>query len=212
MALELYAIAEYKEVKIMLKKGNCLKEFPYYFTEEFSRPCVCNFTLYSNISSKLSLEEGLAGELITMEGNNIVQKLEERGTKRPKIGELIFVETQLSHWSSVLFVVLDKLDSPIEDDRSEFVEYIKYGLDLAERNNIESVVMPGHLVLFQTFDPETAADIHFEAVELFLHTRSTTSIKTIIFCINSQDHISSFLKSALEKFPKYSSWLFLRQI
>ena len=96
MFVELFAFGEYKNAKIMLKKGNFLKEFPYFY-DEFSLPCICNYILYSSISNKLNEEKGLAAVLANIEGNNLYDQFAERGGKRPKIGELIRVKTQLSH-------------------------------------------------------------------------------------------------------------------
>ena len=61
MSVELYAVGEYKGTTILLKKGKCLKDFPYYFTDEFAKPFICEYLFYSSVALNLHLEDGLAG-------------------------------------------------------------------------------------------------------------------------------------------------------
>ena len=195
----------------MIKKGNFLKEFPFYYADTFSNPIIARFTLYSGIFSTLSLDSGLAGEIMkNIEDNNLAEKIAERGTKRPKVGELIFIETYLMYWDSIILVVLDQLPNSTDDDRIDIIEYIRNGYDMAENKGYSAIVTPGHPVIFTMFPSDIAADMHIDAIEMFLENRTSNNIKIISICIASDDDLQAFLISASNKFTKYTSWLFLK--
>ena len=210
MSLELLAIGEYRGVKIFIKRGSCLKEFPYYYENSFSNPCVLNFALYSSIYPALDMSEGLAGEIMKIEDTNLAEKVAERGTKRPKIGELICVATYLTHWDCVVFVVLDELMNPTIDDRQDITEYMKFGLDLIEEKGVSSIVMPGHAVVFKIFECSVAAEMHLEAIEMFLDGKTTENVKSIYLCVESEEQLQAYLTAASEKFQNYSMWIFMK--
>lgn len=210
MSLELFAVGEYKGVTILVKRGNCLKEFPYYFTEEFAKPFICKFSIYSDLPVNLSLESGLAGKIMQLSENNLPAKIAERGTKRPKPGEIVFVPQNLTHWESLIFVVLPELENPNEDDRIELIEYMKNGFDIAEQNEYDALVVPGFPIVFSMFPLDTAASMQLEALEMFLENRSTTYLKIISLCIESDEELQSFLRVGQERFQKFSTWLFLK--
>jgi O-acetyl-ADP-ribose deacetylase (regulator of RNase III) len=211
MALELFAIGQYKGATILLKRGNCLKEFPYYFTDEFAKPSICSFSIYSSIGVNLSVDEGLAAEIMKLPDCNLPEKIAERGTKRPKAGELLFVPQDLTHWSNVIFVVLHELENPTDDDRLDFIEYIKTGFDLAEEKAVDAVVTPGMPMAFKLFDGEVAAGIILEAIEMFLEMRNTEWVRIISLCVESTEEVHCFVNVARERFQKFSTWLFLKE-
>lgn len=206
--LELLGIGQQKGTTILLKKGNCLKEYPYYYTEEFSKPFICKFTLYSDLPGNLALDDGLAKEIMALGEESLVQTIKERGTKRPKSGELLFVPEILTHWESLIFVIIHQLENPNDDDRIEIVEYLKLGLDLAEEKQYDAVVMPGHSMIYKMYPLDEAVRIHFDAIGMFLENRTTNFIKIISLCIEQEDQIEAFLLCAQERFQQYSAWLF----
>ena len=104
-----------------------------------------------------------------------------------------------------MFVVLDELENANEDDRIEMIEYIKKGFDYAEENNFDGIVLPGHEIIYKLFSMETAANMHFDAIQMFLDSRVTNNIKIICVCIENEEDFKFFAKSAYEKFQKYSS-------
>jgi hypothetical protein len=212
MSVELYAVGEYKGTTILLKKGNCLKDFPYYFTDEFAKPFICKYLFYSNIAVNLHLEEGLAGQIMELPQNGLAEAIERRGTKRPKAGELIFVNQYLTHWESLILIVLYQLENPNEDDRIEIVEHIKNGFDSAEDKGVDAIVTNGLPLLYSMFDIEMAANIIFEAMEMFLDSRSSENIRIISFCIENQEEIDMFVQVARERFKRYSTWMFLKGV
>lgn len=210
MSLELLAFGEYLNTKIFIKKGNCLKELPFTYEDTFSLPVLNKFLLYSSVSPTLDLSEGLAAMVLQLEDTNLKETIEDRGTKRPKIGELIYINTFLTHWDSVILLVLDELTDVTDDDRQDLTEYMKNGLDLAEEKGVASVVMPGHPVIFKMFPLQDATDIHFEAIEMFLESRKSTNINSIYLCIDLPLHLQSYLSTASTKFLKYSTYLFVK--
>ena len=210
MSVELYAVGEYKGTSILLKKGNCLKDFPYYFKDEFAKPFICKYLFYSSIPVNLHLEEGMTGQIMELSDNGLAEAIERRGTKRPKAGELIFVNQYLTHWESLILIVLYQLENPNEDDRIEIVEHIKNGFDSAEDKGVDAIVTPGLPLLYKMFDIDLAAHIIFEALEMYLDNRSSTNIRIISFCIESQEEIDRFVQVAMDRFKRYSSWMFLK--
>lgn len=210
MSVELYAVGEYKGTTILIKKGDCLKDFPYYFTDEFAKPFICKYLFYSDIPVNLSLDEGLPGKITKLAENGLTEAIERRGTKRPKAGELIFVNQYLTHWESLILIVLYLLENPNEDDRIEIVEHIKNGFDSAEDKGVDAIVTPGLPLLYRMFDMELAANILMEALEMYLDNRSSENIKIVSFCLEDQMELEKFLKVAKDRFRNYSSWMFLK--
>lgn len=209
--MELYAVGEYKGTTILIKKGDCLKDFPYYFTDEFAKPFISKYLLFSDIAVNLNLEEGLMGKILNLPENGLQEAIERRGTKRPKAGELIFINQYLTHWESLTAIVLYQLENPNEDDRLEIVEHIKNGFESAEDKGVEAIVTPGLPLLYRMFDVELGADIQFEALEMYLDSRSSENIKIVTFCIDDQNVLQKFLRVAKSRFKNYSSWMFLKE-